>query len=164
MSIKHKLQIKQLNASHDRSSFTCGNEQLDHYLKKQAKQDIKRRICHVYCVTQNENPADILGFYTLSSLSIDLGELAPEIQRKLPRHPIPAALIGRLAVNTKAQGSGIGKIMLANAITRTLKISDEIGIYAMVVDAIDEPASRFYQQYGFTSLTTTSRLFLPLPK
>jgi len=120
MSIKHKLQIKQLNASHDRSSFTCGNEQLDHYLKKQAKQDIKRRICHVYCVTQNENPADILGFYTLSSLSIDLGELAPEIQRKLPRHPIPAALIGRLAVNTKAQGSGIGKIMLANAITRTL--------------------------------------------
>jgi len=164
MSIEHKLQIKQLNSSHDRASFTCGNDHLDHYLKKQAKQDMKRRICRVYCITQNASPADILGFYTLSSLSIDLGELTPDIQRKLPRHPIPAALIGRLAVKTEAQGLGIGKIMLANAIWRTLKISDEIGIYAMVVDAINESASRFYQQFGFTTLTTNSRLFLPLPK
>jgi GNAT superfamily N-acetyltransferase len=81
----------------------------------------------------------------------------------LPKHPVPAALIGRLATCNAAQGQGVGKLMLADAIKRTLAVSDQIAIYAMVVDAINEKAKRFYEQFGFTRLSDDSpRLFLPL--
>jgi len=83
--------------------------------------------------------------------------------RKLPKHPIPAALIGRLAVNRNAQGCGIGKMLLVDAIKRTLSVSDQIAIYAMVVDAINDNAKGFYEQFGFVRLSDdSSRLFLPL--
>ena len=105
----------------------------------------------------------VLGYYTLSTLSIDLSILPEKIAKKLPRHPIPAALIGRLAVDVSAQGKGIGKMLLANAIKRTLAVSNEIAIYAMVVDAINEEAVSFYKRYGFSILARDgNRLFLPL--
>jgi len=92
-----------------------------------------------------------------------LGALPVEIARKLPRHPIPAALLGRLAVDENARGTGVGKMLLMDAITRTLTVSREIAIYAMVVDAIDAEAGGFYRQYGFLPLSQDSqRLFLPL--
>ena len=81
----------------------------------------------------------------------------------LPRHPVPAALIGRLAVSGDVQGQGIGRLLLADAVKRSLAVSEEIAIYALVVDAKDEGASRFYQAFGFQPLVGQSnRLFLPL--
>ena len=104
-----------------------------------------------------------MGYYTLSTLSIELNHLPQLLARKLPKHPVPAALIGRLAVSQQIQGSGVGKLLIADAIKRVLSVSDEIAIYAMVVDAINEGAGRFYQQFGFLPLNTESqRLFLPL--
>jgi GNAT superfamily N-acetyltransferase len=163
MSASHNLVIEPLNAAHDRSGFTCGNEQLDSYLKKQAKQAVKRRISRVFIATTPDSDNTILGYYTLSTLSIELNELPEDLARKLPKHPVPAALIGRLAVSEKAQGAGIGKMLLMDAIKRTLGVSHEIAIYAMIVDAIDEQAMNFYRQYGFSSLNTEGRrLYLPL--
>lgn len=157
------LDIFALNNTHNRPAFQCGNEQLDNYLKKQAKQDINRRISRVFIASLPGQPSTILGYYTLSSLSIELDQLPEETKRKLPRHPIPAALIGRLAVSKNAQGQGIGKILLADAIKRTLAVSQEIAIYAMVVDAIDKQAASFYKQYGFSTLgSQKKRLYLPL--
>jgi ribosomal protein S18 acetylase RimI-like enzyme len=76
---------------------------------------------------------------------------------------VPAALIGRLAISTPAQGQGVGKLLLADAIKRTLAVSDQIAIYTMVVDAINDNAKGFYEQYGFTRLSDDSpRLYLPL--
>jgi len=81
----------------------------------------------------------------------------------LPRHAIPAALIGRLAIDFSAQGKGIGKMLLSNAIKRTLAVSDDIAIYALVVDAISQEAGSFYKRYGFSRLAHSGdRLFLPL--
>jgi len=157
-----RLVIYPLNKTHQRSEFSSGNEQLDIYLKKRATQDIKRRISHVFVATTPESPTKIVGYYSLSSLSIELNQLTEDTKRKLPRHPIPAALIGRLAVSQNAQGMGIGKMLLADAIKRTLAVSNEIAIYAMVVDAIDESAESFYRQYGFLSLAAERRLYLPL--
>ncbi|MGD8755807.1 MAG: GNAT family N-acetyltransferase, partial [Desulfobacterales bacterium] len=86
-----------------------------------------------------------------------------KLTRKLPRHQVPAALIGRLAVSKAAQGQGIGKMLLADAIKRTLAVGDQIAIYAMVVDVIDDSVKGFYEQFGFTQLSDDSpRLFLPL--
>ena len=159
----YHLVIEQLNSSHDKPGFKCGVESLDRYLKRQAGQDVKRHISRVYVAVQVEKPEKIIGYYTLSSLSIELKRLPEDLVKKLPNYPIPAALIGRLAVDKSAQGNGIGKILLADAIKRTMAISNEIAIYAMVVDAINDEAKGFYQQFGFKSLDKEiRRLFLPL--
>lgn len=157
------LVIEPLNSTHNRPDFKCGVATLDNYLKKQAKQDVKRRISRAFVAITPDSPATVVGYYTLSTLSIALNDLPEEVARKLPRHPISAALIGQLAVSEQAQGYGVGKMLLMDAIKRTLGVSDEIAIYALVVDAIDEQAERFYQQLGFSSLSPENRrLFLPL--
>jgi len=157
------LVIEPLNPTHDRTGFQCGVEALDRYLKKQAKQDIKRRISRVFVATESDNPKAVIGYYTLSTLSIELNQLPEKIARKLPKHPVPAALIDRLATCNVARGQGVGKLLLADAVKRTLAVSDQIAIYAMVVDAIDDNAKGFYEQFGFTRLSDDSpRLFLPL--
>lgn len=157
------LVIRPLDSAHNKLAFDCSSEPLNTYLNKQANQDIKRRISRVFVATSAVEPNDILGFYTLSSLSIELNQLPTGLARKLPRHPIPAALLGRLAVSSAHQSYGIGKMLLVDAIKRTLTVSSEIAIYAMVVDAKDEQARNFYVKYGFSSLTEDNRrLFLPL--
>ncbi|NDK97904.1 MULTISPECIES: GNAT family N-acetyltransferase [Photorhabdus] len=157
------LLIKPLDNRHDRSSFHCGVSSLDNYIRKQARQDVKRRVSRVFVVADTEYSNTIVGYYTLSTLSIELHQLPEAIARKLPRYPVPAALLGRLAVDQAAQGHGIGKMLLVDAIKRTLAVSDEIAIYAIVVDAIDEQAQCFYEQFGFSLLSSGSRrLFLPL--
>lgn len=163
MTSDEPLVIEAISSSHDRKNFSCGTPALNNYIRQQARQDIKRRISRVFVARSHSHPRAILGYYTLSSLSIDLAALLDEISRKLPRHPIPTALLGRLAVDESATGTGIGKMLLMDAITRTLTVSSEIAIYAMVVDAIDADAQRFYQQYGFLPLGQDSlRMFLPL--
>lgn len=161
--IDKKLIIEALNSTHDRSSFTCGIDALDSYLQKQANQDIKRRVSRIFVATHPDRPNSIMGYYSLSSLSIDLNHLPESLARKLPKHPIPAALIGRLAVSKLAQGKGIGNMLLVDALKRTLAVSHDIAIYALVVDAINQEAELFYQSFGFTHLSIeSSRLFLPL--
>jgi GNAT superfamily N-acetyltransferase len=163
MTDSQNLVIAPLNPTHDRTGFECGVDALDRYLKSQAKQDSKRRIARVFVATKPDNPSSVIGYYTLSTLSIELNQLPEKLARKLPRHQVPAALIGRLAVSKAAQGQGIGKMLLADAIKRTLAVGDQIAIYAMVVDVIDDSVKGFYEQFGFTQLSDDSpRLFLPL--
>ena len=141
------------------SVITAKNERINLRLKQSAK----RRISRVFVARPSRDIATVPGYYTLSTFSIDLSALPEKVAKKLPRHPVPAALIGRLAVDISMQGKGVGKMLLANAIKRTLTISDDIAIYAMVVDAIDEEAESFYKRYGFFHLAHRgSRLFLPL--
>jgi GNAT superfamily N-acetyltransferase len=163
MTNSRNLVISPLNAVHDRAGFHCNVEALDHYIHKQAGQDIKRSISRIFVAEQPDNSKEVMGYYSLSTLSIELSQLPEKLAHKLPRHPIPAALIGRLAVSKNAQGYGIGKMLLADAIKRTLSVSDQIAIYAMVVDAVNDNAKGFYEQYGFAHLSnSSSRLFLPL--
>ena len=157
------LVIAPLNAAHDRVGFRCNVEALDQYIHKQAGQDIKRRISRIFVAAMPDSPKEVMGYYSLSTLSIELSQLPEKLARKLLKHPVPAALIGRLAVSEDAQGCGIGKMLLVDAIKRTLSVSDQIAIYAMVVDAMNDDTRGFYEQFGFTRLSDSSpRLFLPL--
>lgn len=157
------LIIEPLNTTHDRPSFYCGVEMLDHYLQRQARQDVQRHISRVFIAAEADHSKKVLGYYTLSSLSIELNQLPEEQSRKLPKHPIPAVLIGRLAVDQTAQGKGVGKMLLADAVKRVLVVSDEIAIYAIVVDAINRDAQKFYEGFGFTLLSNDShRMFLAI--
>ena len=163
MNDQSDLVIEPLGKKHNRAAFSCGIDELDRYLQRQASQDTKRRIARVFVLRSGSDEQTILGYYTLSALSIDLAALPDDIAKKLPKHPIPAALIGRLAVSAPAHGTGLGKILLADAIKRTLALSDEIAVYAMVVDALNADAEAFYEGFGFTKLAAAqNRLFLPL--
>ena len=163
MSEQLALIIEPLGNNHNRAAFSCGTDDLDNYFRRQASQDTKRRIARIFVVRSESDDKTVLGYYTLSALSIDLSALPSDLAKKLPKHPIPAALIGRLAVSSESQRTGIGKILLADAIQRTLAVRDEIAVYAMVVDALNTEAEAFYQSFGFTKLSSdTNRLILPL--
>lgn len=163
MSEQLALIIEPLGNNHNRAAFSCGTDDLDNYFRRQASQDTKRRIARIFVVRSKSDNETVLGYYTLSALSIDLSALPSDFAKKLPKHPIPAALIGRLAVSSESQRTGIGKLLLADAIQRTLAVSDEIAVYAMVVDALNTEAKAFYRSFGFIKLSSdTNRLFLPL--
>ena len=150
-----------LSGDHDRSQFVSGSEALDRYLREQASQDVKRRIATCF-VAMADNAKNIAGYYTLAAASIALNTLAPVIAKKLPRYPVvPAALMGRLAVARQRQRQGLGGILLADALKRASRA--ELGVFAMVVDAKDETAQRFYEHYGFQLLPGEGRrLCLPI--
>ena len=108
------------------------------------------------------NQEDIAGYYTLTATSIALDAVSAEIVKKLPRYPVvPAALLGRLAVSKAWQGKGLGSALLADALLRTART--ELGVFAMLVDAKDEAACRFYEHFGFKLLLGHNRrLMLPI--
>jgi ribosomal protein S18 acetylase RimI-like enzyme len=159
---KPELQAQPLGAQHDRASFSCGVEPLDNYLKKQARQDIKKRVAAVFVLTPDDKT--IGGYYTLSQFSVDLGILPQETARRLPKYPVvPATLIGRLAVNASFRGQGIGELLLMDAFRRSLTLSKQIASAAVIVDAKDDRAMSFYRKYGFLELSRIpGRLFLPM--
>jgi GNAT superfamily N-acetyltransferase len=155
------FRIEPLSSAHDRSHFTSGSPPLDRYLREQSSQDVKRRIATCFVALEVETQ-DIAGFYTLTATSVALDALSPELVKKLPRYPVvPAALLGRLAVATRAQGKGLGAALLADAFLRVSRV--EMGVYAMLVDAKDEAAQRFYEKHGFMLLAGEARrLVLPI--
>ena len=162
MTESDALFIEPLGSGHDRTSFCCGLPELDRYLARQAGQDVRRRIARVFVCTAGETDA-VLGFYTLSALSIDLASLPEQLSRKLPRHSVPCALIGRLAVDRSAHGRGLGRMLLADAVKRTLAAGEAVAMHALIVDAANDDARRFYERFGFVPLTDEPmRLFLPL--
>ncbi len=145
-----------------RASFSCGEGALDQYLKTRARKEMDHRIAVVY-VLYDESEGRIAGYYTLSSLSIEL----PEHMRKgLAKYPAyPATLIGRLAVDHSYQGQGLGKRILLDALGRALAGSRTVASYAVITDAKNEQARDFYSRYGFAPLSTAcggNQLFLPM--
>lgn len=156
-----RFTIEPLAAIHDRSGFACGSAPLDRYFREQASQDIKRRIATCFVAIDLET-RDIAGFYTLTAAGVVLDSLAPELVKKLPRYPVvPAALLGRLAIATRSQGKGLGAALLADALLRVARV--EMGVFAMLVDAKDDAAQRFYEKHGFVLLAGEQRrLVLPI--
>jgi GNAT superfamily N-acetyltransferase len=149
-----------LEVGHDRAAFNSGCEPLDRYLRGQATQDMRRRIAACFVALTNEQ--QIAGYYTLASASLPLTDLPNNISKKLPRYPtVPTTRMGRLAVELKFKGQGLGGALLADALDRAKR--SEIASYALMVDAKNEKAMTFYLHHGFIELPDTPRtLFLPL--
>ncbi len=155
--------IEPLGKHHDRAAFDCGMEALNRYLRKQVGQDAKKKIAAAFVVA-GDMPSAIAGYYTLSSTSINVGELPEAVAKKLPRYPLmPATLIGRLAVDRRYRGKGYGELLLVDALKRSLMSTKQIGSVAVVVDAKDDSARAFYTHFQFIPLVNYShRLFLPI--
>lgn len=154
------MRFEQLHQRHDRASFACGVSELDDWFRSRAGQDQRRRVAQIFVAVDEHGVA---GFYSLSMFTLALDHIPAALARKLPRYDaIPAALIGRLARHTRVAGSGLGDLLVADAITRVLAASTSIAAYAIVVDAKDDRGRRFYESHGFASLPSRpNRLFLP---
>ena len=154
--------IEPLGSHHDRTAFSCGEPALDAYLQRQASQDIRRRVAQVF-VAIGEVPEKITGYYSLSAASFEKEELPPALAKRLPHYPVPAAVLGRLAIDREQQGRGLGETLLLDAIRRVVRASTTIAMYAIIVDAKNERAQAFYERYGFCAFASEPRrLFLPL--
>jgi len=155
-----KFTVAALDLEANRSDFCCGSEPLDRYFRTQVSQDIKRRVAA--CFVASDAQRQIAGVYTLASASIPLTALPQVFIGKLPRYPsVPAVRMGRLAVAQSFRGTGLGAALLADSLRRAA--TAEIAAYALIVDAKDEEAARFYRHHGFMALPEQPLfLFLPL--
>jgi predicted GNAT family N-acyltransferase len=144
--------IRPLDADAQTADFDCGEKALDEYLKRHASQDIKRGVARVFVASPAEQPQVVAGFYTLSAASIAAEALPETWRKKLPRYPVPVALLGRLAVSQTSRGEGLGSILLVDACKRVAAISETLAVAAIVVDAKSPQAAAFYQHFGFIEL------------
>jgi ribosomal protein S18 acetylase RimI-like enzyme len=152
--------FEQLGASHDRAGFSCGVPALDRYLRELATQDVRRRVSN--CFAALDSTAKIAGYYTFAATSLPLTELPPDQAKRLPRYPsFPACLVGRLAVDQRFRGQGLGSRLVVDAIVRAMRA--ELAIFALIVDAKDEVALGFYEHLGFLRFASRPMtLYLPI--
>jgi ribosomal protein S18 acetylase RimI-like enzyme len=154
------FRIEALTAAHDRERFSSGAAPLDRYLRELATQDIRRRLSHCFVALGD---ADVVaGYYTFAATSLPMTELAADEARRLPRYPLlPAGLIGRLAVDRRFQGRGLGGALILDAAARASRA--DFAVFALIVDAKDDAALAFYEHLGFRRFTSRPvSLFLPL--
>ena len=141
-----KLEIKALERKHDRQDFDCGEPALNTFLQRFARQQADKDFNRSYvAVAQGE--LRIRGYYAISTASLDFQNLPPAL--RLPRYPVPVVRIGRLAVDLREQGNGVGTALLRHAMHLAARTAEKIGLHAVVVDAKNEAAVAFYAKYGF---------------
>jgi GNAT superfamily N-acetyltransferase len=148
-----------LTATHLVTDFDCGVDSLNEWLGKRAWKNQVLGGSRTFVVCDGEI---VIGYYCLSSAAIDRIELPKAKQRNMP-DPIPAALIGRLAVDLRYQGRKIGVSLLQDALYRIITASQSIGIAYILVHALDDGAKRFYEVKGFVAIPERPlTLFLPV--
>jgi GNAT superfamily N-acetyltransferase len=155
-----RFRLGPLAEHHDRDAFSCGEDALDRYFRRQASQDRRRDFAQIWVL---DEPATglVAGFYTLSAAEIELAVIPEEQRKRLPRYPVvPALLLGRLAVDERYAGQGIGKRLMFDAFRRACDIADQAGVYALIVDAKHDSATSFYLRFGFLETNEVNRLMI----
>lgn len=143
------LSISKLDKSYNRQAFDCGVEPLNHFIRKQASQIIKRDETVIYVAHDGET---IAGFYTLSACEIVQADDPTFLKKQSPHNPIPCVLLGRLAVDKNYRGIGLGGDLLMSALKQSKLLSSMMGLAFVVVDSKDDTAKAFYEHYGFYPL------------
>jgi GNAT superfamily N-acetyltransferase len=158
-----------IEATDVKSGFSCGKRALDDYFARHAFANDNAGIGRAYVLRRASNDAaelpGVLGFYTLSMALAESTRVAEILNQKLPRYPIPVALIGRLAVDHRAQGRRLGEKLLMDALRRVLDAANIVGCVGIIVDAKDDDAERFYTKYDFVTLVPEGwprRMFLAI--
>ena len=155
-------EIRRLGKDHERLAFDCGQPVLNEWLKDRAGQFDRRDLSRTFVATL-PNESRVLGYYALSTHRVVYDQLPAVDSKGLPRLDIPVVLIGRLAVDRDVQGQGLGALLLVDALRRSQQISDQVGIRAVEVDALDDAAQGFYLRFGFRPLLDDPRhLFLSM--
>lgn len=150
-----------IEAGDNTTDFDSGEESLDRHLADRALTNHHSDLGRCYVCVDGDTEK-VLGYYTLSAVAVEHVDLPGKIRRNAP-NPVPAVLMGRLAIATSAQGSGLGRFLVRDAILSTLAAADRIGVRILLVHALHEPAAAFYETLGFKrSPTDLLHLYLLL--
>jgi GNAT superfamily N-acetyltransferase len=141
-----RFTIEPLTLAHRRAAFSCGEPALDAFIRQYARQQQARGLNRTY-VALAVDVGDIAGYYSINASSVLTAELPADL--RLPRYPVPALRIGRLAVDTRFQGQGLGQLLLRHSFKLALEMAQRVGIFAVVVDAKHARAAAFYKKLGF---------------
>lgn len=151
------------------AGFSCGKHPLDDYFSRHALANDRAGIGRAYVLRRAagdpEDLPSVLGFYTLSMAAAESAQLSQVLEKKLPKYPMPVALIGRLAIDRRAQGRRLGEKLLMDALRRVVDAATIVGCTGIIVDAKDADAERFYAKYDFVTVTAEAwphRMFLPI--
>lgn len=158
----HKIEL--LAKFHDRDGFDCGSEPLNLFLRQTARQHAERGISRAFVLVADDDaaPKSILGFFSLNICQIKSQSLTPGEAKKLPRD-VSGVRLGRLAVAKGCQRQGIGKTLLSAAMGKFIEIFNTAGGIGLFVDAKDQAAKRYYEQFGFVPMPSNElELFLPV--
>jgi GNAT superfamily N-acetyltransferase len=154
-------------ALHDRSAFSCGFGPIDNFLKSSLSDQIKAGMVAAWIATSGDDP-DVLGFYTLGAMAVR-ANLGPKKWQRTGVPDIPVIYIRAVAVREDMQGKGFGTALVVNAMRRCLRIAEEMGAAAIVLDVLKddrfERRWRFYEQLGFRPLgdpDNAVRVFIPM--
>jgi GNAT superfamily N-acetyltransferase len=135
-----------LSPDHQVSSFACGESVLDEWLKRRALGNQTSGASRTFVVTSPER--EVMGYYALAAGAVAHQDVTRSIRQNLP-DPAPVMVLGRLAVDTRAQGLKLGAALLQDALQRSVLISQNTGVRAMLVHALNDRARQFYEYYGF---------------
>lgn len=138
-----------IDRKHDRKGFDCGQADLNTFIARYARQFHKSGVAKTYCAISEADGKTILGFYSISPGQADFHQV-PVAARpdRGGRHALSGFRLARLAVATACQGRSLGGHLLANAVERCMRVSAEVGGTALLIDAKDDAAVRWYQRYG----------------
>lgn len=147
MNEEYKLvSIKDIQQKSRLKSFDCKIDVLNEFLSKYAQKNDKLGIGKTFIALNQQDK--IVGYFTLATAQVAYQEIPDDYRGKLPKYPIPALRIARLAVDKELEGKGVGKWLLAQAFIKIIQVADVTGIYFIIVDA-KETSKSFYEQYGF---------------
>lgn len=158
LSIWHEEPI---GKQHDRGAFDCGDEALNQFLNRHARQSHEKGGAKTYLAV-SENNKKVLGYYSLSPASIAYGRAPEVIKRGLARHDVPVFRLGRLAIDLSVQSRGLGGQLLLAAGRRCLLVAAQVGGVALLIDAKNERVAEWYANYGAVPLLD-AHLSLLLP-
>ena len=157
-----QVSFEKVSKIHKRKAFNCGVDDLNRFLHEYAIQNEKKNRSRTFVMIKQDDRA-ILGYFTLASFQVEFEDCPDELKRKLPKYPLPVALLGRLAVDAKYKSRGYGKVLLVEALRRSWLASQTFPIHAVVTHAKDSSARNFYLKFGFKKLLDDSmHLYLPL--
>lgn len=148
-----------------KENFDCGVPELNDYLKKYARQNHIRGMATTFVAIPQDGDGRVSGYYSSSMGEIKRELLPEQYRRRLPRYPVPAMRIGKLAVDRAMQGRGLGEKLLVDALNKAVRLSADVGVFAVTVDALNERAKEFYVRYGFLPLESSElSLFIPITR
>ena len=157
-------------AKHDRTAFSCGNARIDNFIKRTAKKHQQGDFTRVWVAVSPKSPR-VLGYYAINSHAIVAADLPKELTRNAPSHGfVPAAYLSIVGVDSASQRRGLGRVLLVDSCRRIARVSEHIGVAAIVLDVLDdgdieamEKRKRFYMNFGFTSFPSRrTRMFIPV--
>ncbi len=148
MNQNYKLvSVKDIQQKSALKKFNCDIEVLNEFLSRYALKNDQLGIGKTFVALNNQEK--IVGYFTLATAQVAYQEIPDDYRGKLPKYPIPALRIARLAVDKEMQGTGIGRWLLAQAFIKIVQVANVTGIYFIIVDA-KENSKVFYEHYGFT--------------